>query len=61
LWFSGAGLIGAGVAGIAAGTMAISLTGSPAGTATNSNALGMIDQSYGGTVFSSTPPDWSDQ
>jgi hypothetical protein len=43
--------------------MAISLTGSPAGTATNTNAnaLGMIDQSYGGTVFSSTPPDWSDQ
>ena len=63
LWFSGAGLIGAGVAGIAAGAMAISLTGSPAGTATNTNAnaLGMIDQSYGGTVFSSTPPDWSDQ
>jgi hypothetical protein len=61
LWFSGAGLIGAGVAGIAAGAMAISLTGSPAGTATNTNALGMVDQSYGGTVFSSTPPDWSDQ
>jgi hypothetical protein len=54
LWFSGAGLIGVGAAGIAAGFLAVSMMASV-------SAPGGGDQIEGSTVFSSNAPDWSDQ
>ncbi|CAN7744026.1 hypothetical protein LJR029_005159 [Caballeronia sp. LjRoot29] len=58
-WISGAGLVGAGVAGIAAGVLAISLTGSIYNTPANPPSL--FDQTGESTVFSSATADWSDQ
>ena len=58
-WLSGAGLVGVGVAGIAAGVLAISLTGSF--YATPSNPPSLFDQTGESTVFSSATADWSDQ
>ena len=56
-WLSGAGLVG--VAGIAAGVLAISLTGSFYNTSANPPSL--FDQTGESTVFSSATADWSDQ
>jgi hypothetical protein len=63
-WISSAGFVGVGVAGIAAGALAISLmasvpTGSFSGTAANPPSL--FDQTGESTVFSSATADWSDQ
>ena len=58
-WLSGAGLVGVGVAGIAAGVLAISLTGSFYNTPANPPSL--FDQTGESTVFSSATADWSDQ
>jgi hypothetical protein len=58
-WLSGAGLVGVGVAGIAAGVLAISMTGSLYNTSANPPSL--FDQTGESTVFSSTTADWSDQ
>jgi hypothetical protein len=58
-WLSGAGLVGVGVAGIAAGVLAISLTGSIYNTPANPPSL--FDQTGESTVFSSATADWSDQ
>ena len=58
-WLSGAGLVGVGVAGIAAGVLAISLTGSFYNTSANPPSL--FDQTGESTVFGNTTADWSDQ
>jgi hypothetical protein len=58
-WLSGAGLVGVGVAGIAAGVLAISLTGSIYNASANPPSL--FDQTGESTVFSSATADWSDQ
>jgi hypothetical protein len=58
-WLSGAGFVGVGVAGIAAGVLAISLTG-PLSTSAASPP-NVFDQSDAGTVFNSATPDWSEQ
>jgi len=63
-WFSGgrligAGLLSAGVIGLATGLLTMSLL-APAGIGTSATSTN--DESvYGGTVFSSTSSDWSDQ
>jgi hypothetical protein len=54
VWFSGAGLIGAGAAGVLAGALVISAIG-PAG------APEFSDQNYAQTVFSGSTPEWSDE
>jgi hypothetical protein len=58
-WISGAGFVGVGVAGIAAGMLVISLTGSFSGAAGCPPSL--FDQTGESTVFSSATSDWSDQ
>jgi hypothetical protein len=58
-WLSGAGFVGVGVAGIAAGVLAISLTGPLSTSAASPPSV--FDQSDAGTVFNSATPDWSDQ
>jgi hypothetical protein len=58
IWFSGAGFVGAGAAGIAAGALVVSML---AGGQAPSVAHGWTDQSYSGTAFGATPDDWSDQ
>jgi hypothetical protein len=57
-WISGAGLVGVGVAGIAAGVLAISLTAPFYGSGANPPSL--FDQTGESTVFSNAS-DWSDQ
>jgi len=62
-WFSGvrligAGLLGAGAVGLATGVMTMSLL---APVAANANASAADEPVFGGTVFSSTASDWSDQ
>ncbi len=57
-WISGAGLVGVGVAGIAAGVLAISLTASFSGSGATPPSL--FDQTGESTVFSNAS-DWSDQ
>jgi hypothetical protein len=54
LWFSGAGLIGAGAAGVAAGALAISMLATPP-------APSVFDQADWGTAFSTPAADWSEQ
>ena len=58
-WLSGAGFVGAGVAGIAAGvlvmSLATSLSGAPGGPPS------LFDQTGESTVFSNGTTDWSDQ
>jgi len=58
-WLSGAGFVGAGVAGIAAGVLAISLTGPLSSPVASPPSV--FDQGDAGTVFNSATPDWSDQ
>ncbi|AMH42912.1 MAG: hypothetical protein M3O74_00725 [Pseudomonadota bacterium] len=58
-WLSGAGFVGVGVAGIAAGVLVISLTTSLSGTAGGPPSL--FDQTGESTVFNSSASDWSDQ
>jgi hypothetical protein len=70
-WLSGAGFVGVGVAGIAAGVLAISLTGPLSGSAASpaaspaanpaANPPSVFDQSDAGTVFNGATSDWSDQ
>jgi hypothetical protein len=57
VWFSGVGFVGAGVAGVAAGALIVSLL-TPA-QITHGN--GWFEQSYSGSAFSAAPDDWSDQ
>ncbi|SAK55645.1 hypothetical protein AWB78_01493 [Caballeronia calidae] len=58
IWFSGAGFIGAGAAGVAAGALLVSLLA----PASNDGAHGgWFEQSYSGTAFGGAPSDWSDQ
>ena len=59
-WISSAGFVGVGVAGIAAGVLAISLTASLSGTPT-ANPPSLFDQTGESTVFNGTTSDWSDQ
>jgi hypothetical protein len=58
IWFSGAGFLGAGAAGVAAGALVVSLL---APAQAPQIAHGGFDQSYSGTAFGATPDDWSDQ
>jgi hypothetical protein len=58
-WLSGAGFVGVGVAGIAAGVLAISLTGPLSGSSASPPSV--FDQGDAGTVFNSATSDWSDQ
>lgn len=63
-WISSAGFVGIGMAGVAAGVLVISLTGSFltgsfSGSAANPPSL--FDQTGESTVFGSTTADWSDQ
>jgi hypothetical protein len=63
-WISSAGFVGVGVAGIAAGALAISLTASFSGGALSGSAANppsLFDQTGESTVFGSTTSDWSDQ
>jgi hypothetical protein len=57
-WLSGAGFVGAGAAGVAAGVLAISLA-APFSYATN--PPNVFDQSDASTTFGSAAPDWSNQ
>jgi len=58
-WLSGVGFVGAGVAGIAAGVLVISLTTSFSGAAAGQPSF--FDQTGESTVFSTNTSDWSDQ
>jgi hypothetical protein len=58
-WLSGAGFVGSGMAGIAAGVLAISLTGPLSVSATSPSSV--FDETGTVTVFNSATPDWSDQ
>jgi hypothetical protein len=58
-WLSGAGFVGVGVAGIAAGVLVISLATSFSGAAGSQPSF--FDQTGESTVFSSNTSDWSDQ
>jgi hypothetical protein len=59
IWFSGAGFVGAGAAGVAAGALLVSLL-APA-PAPPDNPHGWFEQSYSGTAFGGASSDWSDQ
>ncbi len=63
-WISSAGFVGVGVAGIAAGALAISMTASLPNGAFSGTAVtppSLFDQTGESTVFGSTTADWSDQ
>ena len=63
-WISSAGFVGVGVAGIAAGALAISMTASfPNGAFSGTAAYqpSLFDQTGESTVFGSATSDWSDQ
>ncbi|SAK78502.1 hypothetical protein AWB79_04906 [Caballeronia hypogeia] len=60
IWFSGAGFIGAGAAGVAAGALLVSLLAPAPAPGENPHA-GWSEQSYSGTAFGGALSDWSDQ
>ncbi|SAL71435.1 hypothetical protein AWB71_04366 [Caballeronia peredens] len=58
IWFSGAGFVGAGAAGVAAGALLVSLLTSAAPA---DHPHGWLEQSWSNTAFGGASSDWSDQ
>ncbi|BAN24946.1 hypothetical protein [Caballeronia insecticola] len=57
IWFSGAGFVGAGAAGVAAGALLVSLLA----PAPADHPHGWLEQSWSNTAFGGASSDWSDQ
>jgi hypothetical protein len=60
IWFSGAGFVGAGAAGVVAGALLVSLL-APASPPGETAHGGSFEQSWPVTAFGRAPSDWSDQ